>query len=241
MNAMAPLRIVPVAQGSSDRRRIGVLLDYFLQQQSPDQSMALDDLRQIQGLGGEPYLKTTTIPRLAKERGLGLRFSSGGPNKGDGGMLRKLHQLLQKEKLLTPETTIVWARDEDGDSARREDAEAARAEIQMPVLLLFAIAAECGEAWSIAGWEPRTPADQAKLKKWRRALGFVPQAHPARLSHKPDVPKSAKAVAHDLFDDDDEREAAALIAAVESNSQASVECGLQAFHVEIMAWLSRGG
>jgi hypothetical protein len=232
----SPWRIILVAEGPSDFRRIGVLVDHFLRKHT-DGAASPEELRKLEGLNGDPYVPLHRIPELVRERGLDRRYSPGGPKKGDGGTLRKLYQVLQKDKLLSPRTVILWARDDDGDKARREDAGEARRSLPDSAPLLLAIATECGEAWVIAGWNASTTSDQAKLAAWRRKLGFEPQAHPDRLSHKENVPKSAKAIVDDIFNGDPEQEARALISAADSDSQASRDCGLHAFCEEARSWL----
>lgn len=232
-------RILLIAEGPTDRRRIGVIVDHLIEGHAKGELQA--DARPVfEGLNGEAYIPIKRIPELARARGLDRRYSPAGPRKGDGGTLRKAHQVLQKEGLFTADRVIVWARDDDGDQDRRKDAEEARGTLPEEPRVLLAIASECGEAWSIAGFSPATPAEAAKLKAWRQRLGFAPQEQPHRLSHKENVPKSAKAVTADLFDGDDEREAAALIAAAGSGGPASQTSGLQAFCDEVRAWLIRG-
>lgn len=233
-------RIILVAEGPSDFQRIRVLLDHFLQKHL-GATASLEQLRQYEGLNGEPYIKIKDIPKLAKARSLDRRYSPDGPNKGDGGTLRKLYQVLQKEKLLTPGNVILWARDDDGDKARRANAGEAREVLPKSTPLLFAIASECGEAWVIAGWQSATRRDEGKRNEWRRELGFDPHGEPERLSHKENVPKSAKAIIEDLFEGDEEEEAKALIFAAESDTAASVACGLRAFCEEVETWLRSPG
>lgn len=238
MSSGAPWRIFLAAEGPSDPPRIRTLVDHFLQKHA-GRTESVGDLRSFQGLDGGgyeglPYIPIKTIPELARARGLDRRYSPGGPRKGDGGTLRKLYQVLQKEKLLGPRSVVLWARDDDGDPSRREDAKEARDSLPATTPLLLAIATECGEAWVIAGWKP-TPV---KLTTWRRTLGFSPQTQPWLLSHKESVPKSAKAVLGDIFDGDEQQEAA-LTSAAESDSEASRESGLHAFCEEIKQWLSR--
>ncbi|HSN98154.1 MAG TPA: hypothetical protein VLS89_07645 [Candidatus Nanopelagicales bacterium] len=102
--------------------------------------------------------------------------------------------------------------------------------------LLLAIASECGEAWVIAGWRSATQADRDKLQKWRQKLGFAPHVEPWRLSHKENVPRSAKEVLSELFGGIDEQETALKLAA-DSDDEARTMTGLRDFCVEIEAWL----
>lgn len=235
MSAEGARTVILVLEGPSDFERIPVIVDHLLEKHGD--GTALGDVRRFVGVGGLPYLDLHKIPELARERGLPRYYSPGGKNHGDAGTLRKLHFVLQKEKLLVPGSVILWARDDDGDSARG-DREALRAAWTPSSPLLLAIASECGEAWVIAGFRVEGPADAAKIKVWRQELGFEPHVQPHRLSHKRNVPKSAKKVAEDLFDGDREREVAALRLAADSKSQASMDCGLTKFCAEVDAWFT---
>lgn len=238
MNAEVPWRIILVAEGPSDQKRVGLLVDYFLKKNAAVTTHP-DALRRFEGLSGESYIKIRDIPRMVRERGFDRRYSQTGPKKGDGNTLRQLYNVLKKEKLLTPETVILWARDDDGHPSRRDEVSATRDDLPNSTPILFAIASECGEAWVIAGWNPTTITDAAKLKELRQDFGFAPHTHPERLSHKEDVPKSAKVVVKKLFENDEEQETDALIRAALSDSPASVACGLHAFRKELEDWLSR--
>lgn len=238
MSPGTPWRIILVTEGSSDPPRIRALIDHFLQKHSGSE-VSLNALRRFEALGGDLYISTKKVNELARERGLDKRYSPGGPKKGDSGTLRKVYQVLQKEKLLSQESVIIWARDDDGDQSRRHDAKEARKSLPESMVLLLAIASECHEAWVIAGWKPRTQADRAKLQKWRRKLGFEPQVQPWRLSHKENVPKSAKDIANDLFDGTDEQREEALKLAADTDNEARTATGLRDFCEEIEAWLTK--
>jgi len=232
-------RIFLAAEGPSDVRRIQALIDHFLQV-CAEGPAAVSDLRRFEGLDGASYIPIKTIPKLAKDRGLDRRYSSEGLKHGDAGTLRRLYQVLQKDKLLGPGSVIVWVRDDDGNpdaaSTRQDQAIAARDSLPSSTPLLLAIATECGEAWVIAGWNPS--ANDPTLKRWRRKLGFSPHERSWELSHKAHAPKSAKAVLEDVFGGEAEEEAAALISAAKSKSQASQLSGLQAFCEEVKTrWL----
>ena len=81
-------------------------------------------------------------------------------------------------------------------------------------------------------------SDARKFKELRQRLGFHVHEQPQSLSHKENVPKSAKGVLAEIFAGDKNKEAEALIAAAESNSPASWACGLAEFCAELHACLS---
>lgn len=237
MNDDQPWRIIVVVEGRGDERRVPLLIDHFLT--STAALPPLTDVRTYEGLGGWPFIRVHNIPQLARERGLSRRFSSDGPKKGDGGLVRQLFQVLQKEKLLGPRSVVVWSRDDDGVRGRRTDVENALGELPTSNPWLLAIASECGEAWVIAGWSPASKMDDERLRKWRQQLGFAPHEHPECLSHKENVPKSAKAVLDDFFGGDRDRENESLIAAACSGSGAAKACGLSGFCDQLRAWIAR--
>jgi len=236
MSAQEPWRIILVSEGPSDERRIPHLIDHFLA--SHHASTCLDDVRRYEGLGGQSFIRTKDIPVLVRERNLDRRYSSDGPRKGDAGSFRKLFQVLQKEKLLGPRTVVVWSRDDDGDDDRRTDVENALKDLPVLGTWLLAIARECGEAWVIAGFSPKTKAEIATLKDLRQQLGFAPLKHPKFLSHKENVPTSAKTVVEKLFEGDHPREHEALVAATRSDHPAAIPCGLRRFCDQVETWLT---
>lgn len=236
MNPGTPWRIILVAEGPSDPPRIRVLIDHFLKKHVGNES-APESLWHFERIDGEPYIVNHNIPKMVRASGLDRRY---GPDKGDGATIRKLHQLLVKKKALSPESVLIWARDlDDGYESRREEARKTRDLLPSSMTLLLAIAYECGEAWVIAGWRPVTQGDRAKLQKWRQKLGFEPHVQPWRLSHKKDVPKSAKDIAADLFDGTDEQKEEALRLAADTDNEARTVTGLRDFCAELEAWLTR--
>ena len=237
MSDGAPRRFILALEGPSDLPRVQSLVDHFLEKHAGG-ATPLNELRRFEGIEGEPYVKISTIPVLARARKLQNRYSSGGPKKGDGGTLRTLWQVLHKDRRLASDVVILWVRDDDGYSERRAEAEDGRASLPDPARIRLGIASECGEAWVIAGFRPMTPEAKAKLAEWRKKLGFAPHMEPHRLSHEENAPKSAKRVHEDLFERDQEQQTAALLLAAEAGDQASSSCGLAAFCEEIEEHLS---
>lgn len=235
MSVLAPWRIVIVAEGPSDRWRLEFLVNHLIRRHG-DEVADLDLFRRFEQFHGQSYIQIKDIPSLVRELGLDRRYSPGGPNKGDGGTLRKLYQVLQKEKLIAPDLVVIWARDDDGVPSRREEALQARQLLARPSNLLLAIASECGEAWVIAGWRATMRDDSRMLEELRQQLGFDPCVQPERLSHKENVPKSAKGIYRRLFAGDKDRQENALIVAVGEETNAG--CGLRAFCDDVEAWLA---
>lgn len=236
MSVGLPRRFILALEGPSDERRVHALVDHLLKKRG-NNTMPFEDQRRFEGIEGDPYIKIAKIPELARARGLDVRYSSGGPKKGDGGTLRSLWQVLKKDRLLGPDVVVIWVRDDDGHPERRSEAMACRESLNTTSIRI-GIASECGEAWVIAGFRPVTPTAKVKTAEWRKKLGFAPHEEPHRLSHKEGVPKSAKEVHEDLFERDQEQQMQALLDAADARNGASKSCGLTAFCEEIDKCLS---
>ena len=228
MTPRAPVRFILAAEGKSDFRRIGVLVNHILAARSPEEPLPNAPWH-FEPVDGKDYISIKAIPALARECGLSQRYT-----RGDADSLRRLYHVLKVKKLLSPGTVIIWARDDDGDPKRRNLAIEARSELKSESPILLAVASECGEAWVLAGWTTVLP-NPAQETDLRRRLGFHPHEHPQRLSHKEGVPKSAKTVLREVFAGDFNKEAEALIAAADSGSSAARQCGLTAFCEELKA------
>ena len=226
----APLQILLAAEGPTDVRRMKTLAEHCL---------GCDRSWKFRGLDSDEFVKIKKIPELAREKGLSRRYGFGGPKqKRDAGLIRNLFVVLHKEGLLVSSDAVIWCRDDDGDDARRVDAEHAQAASSSPPLLL-AIASECGEAWYVAGWRARTWTDEQMLQASKHQLGFDPVQHPERLSHKKNAPKSAKREHERLFDGDRSAEADALIKAMNPRCEGGNRSGLHAFCDELRAWVAK--
>jgi hypothetical protein len=229
LSATAGWRVLIVPEGSSDTRRLRVLIEHLA-----ERAGAVNRVRFV-SFAGASTLSVHDIPKVARQLGLRPRYSPAGPNKGDGGTLRTLFQLLQFKKMLGPDLVVVWGRDDDGDSEKRDDAHRARQAMAVEAKLLLAIATQCGEAWVIAGWTPVDDDDHARWRALRAELGFDPCSYPERLSHKAHAPRSAKRVNEELCTQDHDREHVSLLAGIEAPAAAA--CGLRAFVNEVTAWL----
>lgn len=210
-------RVFLVAEGISDRRRLGLLLEWYGKKYG-DQ---FEFIRPPQT--SEDYLANKNIPHCARYLGFTSSISGhGGRGHGDRANLRLLFQILIKQRLKGQNDLIVlWSRDTDGDNDRAVAAREIR-EINASGFsrVSLAMANECGETWVLAGWRAETKEEHDNLDKWRKKLGFDPTQQPEALSHKEHAPKSAKEVMDDLV----ENEAQALFVAAENGR--GVGCGL---------------
>ncbi len=234
-----PWRIILVVEGSSDPPRIRMLVDHFLQKhaEAPARAKDLRRFEQIDHIDfrrDDFFVYVKEIPGIIRTLEL-PRYSKF--EHGDLGTLRRLQWILKKWSLLEG-SVVIWSRDEDGDSVRKDDAEKAQKDGLFERLIL-ALANECGEAWIVAGYRPTSKEDRDALEKLKKKVGFDPCARPEALSHKDggDVPRSAKQAVRDLFDGDIERQEAALLVAATAENQASIACGLSKFREDLEAWL----
>jgi hypothetical protein len=234
-----PWRIILVVEGPSDPPRIRMLVDHFLRKHAKE-PVRVEDLRRFEQINdidfrrNDFFVYVKEIPGIIRTLGL-PRYSKF--DHGDLGTLRRLQWILKAQSLLEG-SVVIWSRDEDGDSVRRIDAEKAQKDGLFERLIL-ALASECGEAWIVAGYRPTSKEDRDALERLKKKVGFDPSARPEALSHKDggDVPRSAKQAVRDLFDGDIDRQDAALLIAVTSESQASIACGLAKFRDDLDAWL----
>lgn len=224
MSQALPLHVVLAVEGPSDERRMRLLL------QQPPFPPLVD--RQVD----VEILTIKSVPETARKLGLRTMYTPDGANKGDGGTLRRVYQVLRAQRRLRPGTLLVWVRDSDGREERRQEAEAGRRSLPTAsVSILLAIASECGEAWVIAGYQP-SPETKGLHSSLKRRLGFDPWRHPERLSHKTGVPKDAKRVLSELFDGDQDLEDEALLRAWAMTGEVPERCGLTAFREEASTW-----
>jgi len=103
---------------------------------------------------------------------------------------------------------IVWDMDDQGDG-RRQGLAQARAEASRwaPFRIVLGCPDPMREAWVLAGFEPASDEERARLDELRRELGFSPCEEAHRLDAKDEQAKrSAKRVVRLLTGDDAARE-----------------------------------
>ncbi|MCK6574075.1 hypothetical protein L6V77_23595 [Myxococcota bacterium] len=227
---MRALHIVLVVEGSSDRRRLGILFDEVFESHGVEWSresfdvadwLAQKDIRQRH----RAEVDAGGFGRPA--RGFGAQ------QRGDRENIRLLVQMLTKRGLTNRDDVVVcWARDVDGDDDRHL---AARDGPWGPFSRrLHALASECGEAWVIAGW-PATGDGRRAAAAVRQSMRLVfdPVAAPHRLSHKADAPTSAKRCLAKLLESGVADEADCLTRAARERPRGVGESGLAAFLDEL--------
>jgi hypothetical protein len=228
-----------IAEGSSDRARISVILKLLATTVDWLEPATFYALRGVQP--SEPYLSTKAIRQLHKVT-FGERFNFGfgqGRGHGDRTSLELLLQVLEGNGFSSRNDVIlIWCRDSDGD----RDRDAAAREVLFASRTwrdrsFIAVASECGEAWIARGLDALEGWNDRRQEEVRR-LGFDPVHHPELLSHKEDVPKSAKDLLKRLGVGSDE-EARCLAQALRHVELGTDQTGLAALAEAIRRWLAR--
>jgi hypothetical protein len=229
------LEIVIAAEDESDARRIRSLIDRilvaeiaWLAEQPEPRSTLLDGLRQWRGHDAtSSFLDIHQIHALADARGLPNWHGhfDGRPAALD------FHSAVRALWIMLGDgepSGLIWVRDTDGETSRIQGWRDACAEAgaDFPVLI-GGFPHECMEAWLLVALtlDPRTP----HFRKLCQQLGFNPLDHPELLSHKPNVPKSAKAVCSTLGADEESW----LDADPEDLERRGADCGLAEFIAEL--------
>jgi hypothetical protein len=194
---VSAFQLVAIVEGPSDCRCLGFLVAAWGRLRGGDSDWVDESTF---GLGGltedELYLDLHAVPRRAEKRR--IRALRG----GEEGLLRQALLLVQAER---PDVHgVVYLRDTDGAGALEATLRAAKIEgsVRFPVALGFPH--ECLEAWIITGHPP----SEEERRRETRALGFDPFVCAERLSHKENVPRSAKDLKGRLRIGHDQEEAA---------------------------------
>lgn len=195
-----------VCEADTDRRTATGLADRVLCREvdwiEPE---ILDGHRRWQGLEeGSSHLEWHQIKHHARARGLKAHgHFNGEPGGPDAYAARRALLLLNAR----PPDAVVLVRDTDGQEERRVGLEQARTENPWPFPVLLAVAHPKREAWVLAGFEPRTQAEEASLAQLRQELGFDPRLQAEALSAKaPGALRDAKRVVRLLVGDAYDRE-----------------------------------
>lgn len=172
----------------------------------------LDSVRLWRGTRSEtPFLKWASVREECQRAGLKGIFGkfSGQPGQPDAFMARLALLLLASSE--QPPKAVLLVRDSDGDSRRRLGLEQARDDRPWPFPVAIGVAEPKRECWVLAGFDPRSPEETARLDASERRLSF----HPVRDAHRLDArehgaKKDAKVALEALTQGDMERERACL-------------------------------
>ncbi|NJK33257.1 MAG: hypothetical protein HC927_13145 [Deltaproteobacteria bacterium] len=201
-----PLEIIIAAEDESDARRVRILIDRLLcdaddwVREDPAQ---LDHLRRWRGeTEASGFVDIHKIHDLAKARRIPMPLGKFG-ELYDLPLIRRF--LLMMQRAEARPHAIVWIRDTDGDLNRGKAWDEARSKFVADfMVLLGGFPHECMEAWLLTTWANGTHYDDERVAGPRRQLGFNPATQPHLLSHKTNVPKSAKAIVSALAVEGDE-------------------------------------
>jgi hypothetical protein len=102
---------------------------------------------------------------------------------------------------------VFLIRDDDRKPDRRKGLGQARAETTLACPIVVGLAHRNRECWVLAGFEPVTPDETARLSAIRNELSFDPRTEAHRLNGKKGEPRCPKRVLRELTRDDPVREA----------------------------------
>ncbi len=153
-----------------------------------------------------PFLKWSTVKRLAKEHGIRVQDHFGEHAAApDAQATRRALRLLRL--LCIPLHGVLLIRDDDGDSRRRQGLEQARSEYTGDLPIVIGLARTKRECWVLAGFDPCDDEEQERLEALRAELGFDPVRKAEELTAKHDHDRrSAKRVLAKLTGNDLDRE-----------------------------------
>ncbi len=138
--------------------------------------------------------------------------------------------------LLHPDlAAVLLIRDADKCAERRIGLNQARESGQRPFEVIIGLAVTKRECWLLAAFEPSDKAENKRLTKLKKELGFDPRAESARLSAGDEHAKrSAKRVLRELCNGDSDRAAQAIgLTATDTLKERGRENGLAEYLHEL--------
>jgi hypothetical protein len=149
-------------------------------------------------------------------RNLGVRVPQGhfGGQPGEAGALMARTAFLVVRELARRGTAVdavllVWDMDDQGQARRRGLDQARKEALRIdPRVIILGCPDPMREAWVLAGFDPETDSEKARLMELRQELGFSPCHEAHRLSAKKEqARRSPKRVLRVLTEGEHEREA----------------------------------
>jgi hypothetical protein len=152
-------------------------------------------------------LRWSELKRLARDAGIRARgHFDGQPGLADAAAARRA--LLFALEKFPGIQAILLIRDQDDDPERRAGLEQARQQDRSRVAIVIGLAAVEREAWAIAGFDPESADESARLESERKHLGYDPRVNSHRLTACKDdtAVHSPKRVLKTLVEGDWERQ-----------------------------------
>lgn len=196
------LSFLLVCEGTSDPETITVLADRVACAEHDWLDGTIESIRQYVGAApGERFVRWSDIDPICDREGV-PRVHGLGYALGRRAATRALRLAL---KLAVRPAAVLLVHDSDGDhDGWRSSLEAARTDFESgerppSFAVVLGIAHPEREAWVLAGFEPRTPEERARLEGLRSELGFNPCEQGFRLtSMLPSDKKDAKGTLNHL-------------------------------------------
>jgi hypothetical protein len=210
MSTAAAFTFAVVCEASADLRLSSGLADRVLCQEIDWlDSESLDLYRRWRGLEESgSHLEWHWVPKLARELNVKAHGHFGGePGALDAAMARKALLLLTMTRQVPD--AVILVRDTDGQAERRRGLAQARDTSPWPFQVILAILHAKRECWVLAGFEPRSEAEERALADLKRELGFDPRLEAENLTAaQPQAQRNAKRVLDRLVGGNEDREEA---------------------------------
>lgn len=230
-----------VCEASADRNSGCLLADRVLLDEldwlTPE---TLEAVRKWRGSTEEkPFLRWASVREECAQAGIKGIFGRFGGQPGEpDAYAARLALLLLSAPGVRP-SAVILLRDSDGEARRRTGLEQARAERKWPFPVIIGVAEPKRECWVLAGFEPRTEDETARVEEERKRLSFHPIQDAHQLTAREHgAKKDAKKVLEALTRGDAERERLCLEETpLETLSSLGLKTGLAAYLQEVRGQL----
>ncbi|MET0403292.1 MAG: hypothetical protein ABW123_12850, partial [Cystobacter sp.] len=190
-----------VCEAPADRNSGCLLADRVLLEEldwlTPE---TLKAVRKWRGSAAEkPFLRWASVREECAQAGIkGIFGKFGGQPGAPDAYAARLALLLLSAHGARP-SAVVLLRDRDGEARRRTGLEQARDERKWPFPVIIGVAEPKRECWVLAGFEPKTDDETARVEEERKRLSFHPiydahQLTPSTHGAKKDAKKVLEAL-----------------------------------------------
>ncbi|WP_437282130.1 hypothetical protein WME90_16665 [Sorangium sp. So ce375] len=244
------MKLLMFCEAQADFRTTSALVDRVLREEGPDWVADLLPshpeavFQWAQDGPGRDFFDIHKLDLYRRQLG-NVRFPQGHfdgePGAPGAQMARNAFTIVRELVRREPSTGVdavflVWDMDDQGDLRRRGLAQArAEASRWAPFRIVLGCPDPMREAWVLAGFEPESDEERARIDELRRELGFSPCDEAHRLHAKDEQAKlSPKRVVRFLTADDFEREMrCSTKAPLDQLRERGLASGLRAFLEEL--------
>lgn len=239
------MKLVIFCEAEADFRTAAGLVDRVLRDEAPRWVTDLMDqlpegVREWVNDGhGRAFFDVHRLSAYVKQLDVRVPFGhfDGKPGAPDAMMARTIFWLVRRLGMGERDAVLIIRDMDDQGDARRTGLMQARNEASQwaPFEIILGCADPMREAWVLAGFEPESDDERARLEALRKDLGFNPCEEAHELGAKDEQAKrSAKRVLRVLTGDDREREARCWTEApLDRLRDRGEKSGLRAFVVDL--------